>query len=206
MMKGIPVVSLCVATAALGSSAITLQQASGPQYPASAAVAYETRVAALQRDLEDQQAKFQTLCRSVGSLRESVARASPDTFVTLDTSTREFGRVDANCGFFLVSCYDVQPYLNGYKVRLRIGNPLAARFVGFNLAVSWGPRCPDAAAGSDAFSRWLVGLKRRDFSFTDTLQPGRWNEVECVLPQAAASEIGCVRVSIKTNTVSLSVP
>ena len=55
-------------------------------------------------------------------------------------SPKKFIRIDSLSGFsLLVSLEDVTPYLDGYRVKLEIGNPTTAVYVGYKMTVEWGP-------------------------------------------------------------------
>jgi hypothetical protein len=211
MKENLSAISLVVAMIALGSSALTLMQARNlgnltPAPSAATSSEYESRIAALQRDLQKQRSDFEGFRQAFQSLANSGGLSGRNKIVVLDPASKSYGRIDTDNGFFLVSCQDVQPYLDGYKVTLHVGNPLGVRFVGFKITAQWGPRYTVAANDDGSWGRWRAGLKATDFSFTDTLEVGRWNEVELVLAQTTANQVGHIQVSLETNVVSMLVP
>jgi hypothetical protein len=108
-----------------------------------------------------------------------------------------------------VKCRNVQPYLDRYKVTLKIGNPLSATYDGSKATARWGakpPEAPKSASEWDAVLNWEKSLKTRQFSFTNKLLPGWWNEVEIVLPQTAPNEMRYLSVSLDMDTLSLLLP
>jgi hypothetical protein len=134
--------------------------------------------------------------------------AVPDRikFVLLDPAEKGYQRLDTDNAFFFVSCEDAQPYLDGQKLTIRIGNPFAVRFVGFTVTVQWGRRYTRNGADNISYAMWKSGLKTKEFSFPTALEPARWSEVELILPATSVDQIGYLEVSMKTNTVSLSAP
>lgn len=114
--------------------------------------------------------------------------ASPNTYI----------RVESDVGPLLVSLENAEPYLDGYKVHLTIGNPLSLTFKGFQIAATWAPRL----SGND-YAGWLKKQKKKTFSLTQDLLSGRWNAVTLILPETKAEEVGYLEVSITINTISL---
>jgi hypothetical protein len=206
-MKGIPVISLFMAVAALGSSAVTLRQtadSSGHDQSATVAV-QDVKISALQKDVEQQGDEIRRLRWSMGYLRESIDLTARGAG-TLDLADKGYCRVEGGNGFFLVSCLDVRPYLDGFKLNLRIGNPLNAEYHGFKLTARWGPRYAGHYSDLEGYRKWSEGMRKREMSFSEALLPGRWNVVEFIIPQTQAGDLACLQLSMETNTVSLGVP
>jgi Protein of unknown function (DUF3251) len=105
-----------------------------------------------------------------------------DNSVELDTSSDVYQRVNSNNGSFLVRVIRAEPYLNGYKVFLAIGNTTTATFSGFDLSLKWGTTEPSPGE----FAKWMTwfnSLNKKTQSFVQDLEPGRWNQVEVILRQ-----------------------
>jgi hypothetical protein len=145
----------------------------------------QKRVADLSGQLFRQSLQFETLKHESAEFDP----ASPNTYSRLDTEA----------GSILIVLGTAQPYLDGYKVELQIGNPLTLTFRGFGIAATWGPRWKD---GND-FGEWLKKNKEKSFDFTDDIQSARWNSVVLILPDTKPQDFGFLRVSIKVNTVSM---
>jgi hypothetical protein len=135
---------------------------------------------------------------------QSLQRSCPAA--ALDLASKRFERVDSSIGFFLVSCQNAQPFLDGYKVTLHVGNPQSASYTGFTVGVEWGPKYKGAQNDTSARERWRKSLKSQEFSLTDRLHPGRWNEVEITLQDTTADRMGELYVSINANVASLGLP
>ena len=65
---------------------------------------------------------------------ESLER--PDAI--LETTAKGYCTVRTRSGYFFVSIDRIEPYLDGHKVFVRIGNPMFATFGDLNLTVRWG--------------------------------------------------------------------
>ncbi|MGI6621047.1 MAG: hypothetical protein ACOX35_06370 [Bacillota bacterium] len=151
-------------------------------------------------------AQIEGLEARVADLEQIVSRLSLDVTdgnsVVLDTADKGYGRLDHNNGFFLISVDSVEPYLDGQRVTLNIGNPLNATFNGFTATITWGKAIPQEA-DVDAWLDWGGSLRDQTFQMLDTLSPGRWNKVSFVLPGTAPDEARYLRISITTDVVSL---
>lgn len=58
---------------------------------------------------------------------------------TVSTEEEGYDIAKTKFGPFTVSCRGATPYLDGFKVKLRIGNLTNAMFNGAKLNISWGP-------------------------------------------------------------------
>jgi uncharacterized coiled-coil protein SlyX len=118
----------------------------------------------------------------------------------LDLSTTNYQYVESNAGRFLVYCESVQPYLDGQKLKLRIGNPNLITYSGFTLKAKWGRAEPDDFT---EYENWRGSLHEKELELAADLKPGVWNTVEFVLSPASATDLAYVEVSITTNRVML---
>lgn len=156
------------------------------------------RVAALEQELAIAKKKLDADANSIFFLfSQSELRNQP---VSLDLASQGFQRVNSGAGFFLVSVRGAQPYLDGYKVVLGIGNPTCAIYEGIKISASWGPRGRLDNPGFFSKGRKL------DVGFAGRLEPGRWNDIEFVLPSTQPHELGEFRVAIETEMVTLLSP
>ncbi len=118
--------------------------------------------------------------------------------VIIDPASKGFQRLDANNGSFLISVEDVQPYLNGYKLLLSIGNPLDMTFDGLIFKITWGKFRKE-----ESYEDWHNKLNTRDISVVNEIRPGSWNKVELLLVPAGASDLEYISLQIETNQVRL---
>jgi len=92
----------------------------------------------------------------------------PDQYksASFDLSSHEgYLRINSASGYFLVSLQNVEPYLDGVKVHIHIGNPIFATYNGFKLKVIWGEKL----VLTEDQERWRSSLKEKEISFTETL-------------------------------------
>ena len=99
----------------------------------------------------------------------------------------------------LVSLGKLDPYLDGYKVTLEIGNILSATFNGFDLTAIWGPRFK---TGGD-YGSWNKARKMKTFSQLGNLLPNRWTDIEIIFPATEAKDVGSIEIQVVINKISL---
>jgi hypothetical protein len=127
-------------------------------------------------------------------LRLSVIDLQKDlcTLATLSSASTGFVPLRTSTGFLLLLSLDaIESYLDGYKVKLRIGNSSSVTLSGLELNVNWGAQ---------------LAYKRARFRKASTPQdfiPGIWTPVEIVLPNTKATEVGTIEFSASSETVSL---
>jgi len=114
-------------------------------------------------------------------------------------SPDKYQRIETTVGPLLVSLGKAEPYLDGYKVQLQIGNPLAAQFSGFTVSTLYAPR----KRKDENFLQWFKKRKSKEFVFTQTLISSRWNVVELIFPDVKPDAFGWLNVSISVNQVLL---
>jgi hypothetical protein len=122
------------------------------------------------------------------------------------SETKGYGRLDTTSGFFLFSITDIKPYLDGYKIVANVGNPSAARYIGFALKAKWGTRFDVNKAKTDKsynYDSWHKTLTEKDIRFTETLKPSTWNKVSFVVSPAKPDAFGYLEISMTTDTVGL---
>ena len=123
--------------------------------------------------------------------------------ISLDpTNPKKYQRVDTDAGFFLVSFENVETYLDGYRVFIEIGNLGSARYVGFAINTTWGPKYDWDKFSSESYKKWESEKQSKTLTFTEPLVPGAWNRVALILPATSARQLGFIDVSLDTNTVS----
>lgn len=115
-------------------------------------------------------------------------------------STEEEGYDVAKTKFgpFTVSTRGAVPYLDGFKVKLRIGNLTNANFNGAKLNVAWGPPLTEKNA-----EEWSMNQKRKKIDLTTRFLSGAFTDVEIVLTPAKAEEIKSITIGIELNQLSL---
>ena len=157
----------------------------------------------------DQLAKQQT---SISNLAWQVILLNPksdNSEAVFDAANSTgFSRINTDSGFFLVSLENVEPYLEGFRINLEVGNPLLATYKNLKFQVSWGKKFDSKEAANDpnAYQKWLSGLHSKKISIPDDLAAGAWNKVQLVLSPAKSDELGYIAVKLSTDTASLRRP
>jgi hypothetical protein len=82
-------------------------------------------------------------------------------------------------GVLVVSIEDIQPYASGSRIKLRFGNPTAARIQGLKLQLDWGGK---------------GDLNSREHVLTEALFPGSWVTVQLPLESVTPSEFNMLRL------------
>jgi hypothetical protein len=141
----------------------------------------------------------------------------PQRFAILDPTSKGYSLATTDKGVFLFSVDKAEPYLDGHKIFLRIGNLANATFSGFKLGVSYSkqkPIFPAPQPGStnevSAFAEfqkerqiWLNSIRSTEISFADELQPGAWNVVDFTLKDTKPDQIAHLEVELKLDQLKL---
>jgi hypothetical protein len=162
-----------------------------------------------QSQLDQLDAKITALEKRIANLETSIEiykylldekQEKNDTAV-LDPSSRDFLRLDSNIGSFLVSLDDASPYLDGYRVKLSIGNPSNAKFQNAKLKVRWGR----SLKSTGNYSKWQASLHEKEVDLTNDLEAGYWNQMTVDLIPCNPDELGYLEVSLQTPSIILHV-
>lgn len=176
--------------------ALAANAANPSSQPTQKAKPHKTNESALAAEVE-------LLKSEVSSLQTSVLQlefARNDSAYLDPSAPNKYSRADSNNGSFIISIDNIQPYVDGQKVTLDIGNLFDASYTGFSLTVVYGPRMPTDPAG---MTDWNKSLKKLDQDFTQTLYAGTWNKIDVVLAPLKAEEFGYLNIVIHTNQISL---
>ena len=117
---------------------------------------------------------------------------------TVSTEEQGYDVSRTKFGPFTVSARGAAPYLDGYKVKLRIGNLTNANFNGAKLKLGWGPPY-DPKKPED----WEKSQKKREISITSKLASGSFTEVEVILTPAKPEEIKSFTVGFELDQLEL---
>lgn len=174
------------------------------QDPAAEIASLRSDVKALRAQLAELDKRLKTMTSRSLRLQFDVSDLkNRNLTVSLDPAVpKQFQRLDSSSGFFIVSLQEVVPYLDGFRVTLHVGNLTSARYAGFKLNATWGPRYDWYT--EESYNKWESQKQTKEFSYTDVLLPGNWNKVDLLLPTTGPTQLGFIEVSIGTNLVSLS--
>jgi hypothetical protein len=133
--------------------------------------------------------------RRITLVQQSVAtlynRVSEYQGGELHLTDKGFSRIDTNGGTFFVSVVKAEPYLNGYRLFINIGNPSMATFDGVKMTFLYGD------------SEKLAELQTKEISSPAKLAAGAWTQVEATLAPATTDNLKYVTLSMETNTLLL---
>ena len=90
--------------------------------------------------IEQLQTKVVLLEMDVQSLRQANI---DEQYAVINPLSRDYKIWRTDNGIFYVSCDGAEPYPNGHKLKLRIGNPSNASFNGFKIKCEYGLKEPD---------------------------------------------------------------
>lgn len=171
-------------------------QSEAPVQPANNYGELSTRIAGL----EDRLATLSN-CVQRDELRE-LTKDEAYRFASIDTDSKGYGKIETGLGTLFVSTQSAEPYLDGYKVHLSIGNPYFVTYSDFKLIASWGPPLTNGAE----FTKWSAAQKNKTNEVTTPLYPGAWNAVELILAPATADELRNAQVAIELDKINLREP
>jgi len=164
-----------------------------------------------QRVIADLRAQVETLQKKVeyfGSRENLLAmrmdgKKDREDSATLDLTHSAYQRLDTDNGFLLVSAEQAVPYLNGYKILLKIGNPLSVSYSGFTAKIKWAKYYDSNQFTPDSYAAWQKSIQQKETSFPDVLEKGTWKKIELIVAPATAEQIGYLKLSINTKTVTV---
>ena len=179
-------------------------------------VTSQTETPSAPPSLADQQRQIADLMAQVAALQKKVEyfgsresllssrmndKKDREDSVTLDLTHSTYQRLDTDNGFLLVSAEKAVPYLNGYKILLKIGNPLSVSYSGFTAKIKWAKYYDSNQFTNDSYAAWQKSIQQKESSFPDVLEKGSWKKVELIVAPATAEQLGYLKLSINTKTV-----
>jgi hypothetical protein len=143
------------------------------------------------KDLETQnQATWQLAMRAKYNLDEIILRPSE----------KGFGAVRTNLGILVISFENIEPYADGSKVKLNIGNLQVGTFSDIKATIEWG------TLGKDGFLD-VIAQKTKDLTLSGEFISGRWNPYELTLEEIPPDKFSFIRLKdLSISSVSLSKP
>jgi len=117
---------------------------------------------------------------------------------TVRTDSKEYDIARTKFGPFIVSQRGLTEFLDGYKLRLALGNTTSVTFSGATLNLEWGPPYDEKEP-----AKWFNSRKKKEVQLTDTFRPGSYTIVEVVISPAKPDEVKEIEVGIDLNQLSL---
>jgi hypothetical protein len=158
-------------------------------------------------------AKVEQLEKEKSDLEERIGKLESQQFFTglrlsdlensevdLKTDEDKYGIDHTSNGTFYVYVSKIEPFMDGYKVFLNVGNPSAATFSGANFNVRWGLTYD---AKGKSLQEINESRKEKNISSTKSFSAGAYTLVELPLTPATAEEVRTISVSVKFDQLSL---
>jgi hypothetical protein len=175
-MKGLLIFATAVAVA-LGAAGCSGTAAETQNETVVQIAALQQSISALQQRIEELESDDQ-----MEDLFEGL-----DGVAYLTPGADGYSVVRMDLGHLTVQLADVQPYANGSRVSLRIGNVTGATINGAKAKIEWG-------SVDDKGTPKNAEAKSREVEFSQPLQAGAWSNLPVVLEGIPPTELGFVRV------------
>jgi hypothetical protein len=101
--------------------------------------------------------------------------------------SEDYAIIKSDLGYMVLSLDDVQPYANGCRITLCIGNLTSAQVDGAKAMLEWG-------SVDDKGMPLNESARLRAISFSQTLHPGAWTNVSVVLEGVPPTDLRFVRL------------
>jgi hypothetical protein len=123
---------------------------------------------------------------------------------TLDPTAKGFTVIETSLGRFLLADTEVTPYLDGYSVRFKVGNLLAATLTGCKITARWGP--PYVRGTNDLRTAMAATEKQwrtNNFDIPDVFYSGLWTPLELKIVPADSASIRNLSIELQPTTVNM---
>ena len=149
------------------------------------------KLGALEAKVSEQSVLLATLSTNVLELMN----AKQDDLVILNAAEPEFQSLQTDVGQLFVSVHDIEPYADGYKLLLHVGNPSAATLYGGDGSIEW------YHANSDG----TKSAQRKEFQINKDVRAGFWTPVEVTISPAQSSDLNALFVRMAFDNVKMTV-
>ena len=148
--------------------------------------------------LESLSTQVQALTTSVIGLRLLQLDADADAAATFDPhADKGYQAIKSPAGTMLLVLERVEPYLDGFTVHLRVGNPTNANLVGMKGVAKWGKRFDSSK--DEAYNQ----LRDKPIDVSESFLPGHWTTVKFNVATAKPDEVGRIIIEPKFSSVRL---
>jgi hypothetical protein len=118
--------------------------------------------------------------------------AADDGYAYLSFYESGYSIVSTDIGNLIISLEDIEPYLNGYNIKLSVGNPLDLTFNGLTFSVN----CSE--------SYFFDESNEYSTSTSDKIYSGTWNTVILSVPNINEKALENLRIAVSSDSISLS--
>ena len=104
-----------------------------------------------------------------------------------------YSTVRYDLGVLTAQLSNVEPYANGSRFTLKLGNPLYSAISGVKAKIEWGRTDENGSADNDS-------AKSKDITLSESLLPGAWTSTQIVLEGLPPTDLGFVRIRDVAHT------
>jgi len=170
---------------------------SGQQRP----VATQDSVAALRKQVTDLKKQVESLDQALTFFaqmyREKLDAALAES-VALEPGSQKFKVVTTQSGRFFVRLEQIEPFADGYRVTLAVGNPFGVAFTDTKVTLAWNTKEPSDFL---KYGEWLKTKRSQEFSGSTELEPESWTKIPLVLSATKPDQLGYIEVKLTTGGV-----
>lgn len=165
------------------------------------------------KSTDDADAQIRASAEEIEALKETVSQLRMDSFflasrvealesgkATVSTEGEGYDVARTRLGPLTVSASGVSPYLDGFKVKLTVGNLTNADFIGAKVTVGWGPPYD----GEDS-EEWQKKQKKKEMAVTAQFSSGSFTDIEAILTPAQPEDIKSITVGFELSQIALRV-
>lgn len=161
----------------------------------------------LSKDIGEISKKIEDATKEINVLEFNQALDSDQTSVlarstaAINTDDSGYGVVQTTFGPFVIIGKSATQYLDGYKVKISIGNLTGFTMHGAKIHVQWGGYFRDSDDIVKDKEKKSVD-KEKEFDIQDVFRPGSYATFDLFLTPATPDEVKQISVSAKFNVIS----
>lgn len=148
--------------------------------------AANTEISEMKNQINDIKKRLDLLVAAVSQLEETNA--------SINTEAGGYALVRTKFGSFAVTSDGYSQYIDGYKIKLKVGNLTSANFKDARLIVYWDQQ---SASTGNSVKKNLI------FYIPKELASGKYTDVEVILTPASLEDIKTIQVGLELNELSL---
>jgi hypothetical protein len=135
----------------------------------------------------------------IKALDSSVTTLQSDSrrWATISAYDEGYSIANTEFGAFIVMRKSFTPYLDGFKVKLKIGNLTSIKFTGAKVSVFWGSDFGVSKLADDLYGQ------AKEFSVTNEFLPGAYTTIDLILAPANPVEVKTIRVRLDFNVIGV---
>lgn len=156
------------------------------------ATAAAKRLALIEADIAAAKARLDVIELEMDGLNERV----PGRGAFIDCNTANYVQTLPTDGYlpFLVNCEKIEPYLEGFKITVNLGNPHSVRFTHVTGVIGHGEKSWDA---------WDK-KNQVPLNATGEIAPSSWNHIQVTINPVAAKDVRSIWLEFSPDTASLA--